>query len=528
MNCLRILRLTAFSVTAICLSTVCSAQRTSMQWAQGPGPRYDFTTASSDFPSTWSVVNHSNIRWQATLPETGQSAPIVVGDRVFVTTMQPVQHESSVGNNIVVYCFAAADGSLLWKQEVSGGYMTKLSAPFGDASAPSPVSDGTRLWVLNPTGTLACFDMQGKRLWQMDHLSVSRTQPILWEGKLILHRQVYRPDEKGHFTHENRDAPLERWTQLQALDCETGKVVWTSTCGANMGCVPLLQTLSDGSPVLVVGRGGGHGPPEKPEGVSMIDANDGTTLWTLPLPSFMSTQTYPVADDQVLVFHKGDHLWVDAKTGKISQQRSIVTDIMVRRWTQDGWVSTKESLADKKPRSITQQSNLRVGKYHYFRSYTRNYLGRVNIHNGQVEYLELPIQVLRQPGHPDVVQWRNSHTEEALKRSKAVKDPVMRFNNVTNSRGIKVMGDARAQGSGWGHICAPIPTAAGDRLIVPLMSGLVFVIDAQAEAWDETAVLGTNDLGPLGDSFTRASLTPVSDGLYAHTIGKLIAIGSQH
>lgn len=517
-----------FSAAMLYLASACSAQLASAQWAQGPGPQYDFTTADCDFPSTWSVVNGSNIRWQATLPETGQSAPIVVDDQVIVTTMQPVEQESSVGNNIVVYCFSAKDGSLRWKQDVSGGYMTKLSAPFGDASAPSPVSDGSKLWVLNPTGKLACFDMQGKRLWQIDHRSVSRTQPILWEGKLILHRQIYQPDEKGHFTHENHDAPLERWTQLQALDCKTGNVLWTSRCGVNMGCVPLLQTLSDGSKVLVVGRGGGHGPPEKPEGVSMINANDGSTRWTLPLHSFMSTQTYPVVDDQVLVFHKGDHLWVDATTGKISRQRSIVTNMIVRRWSKDGWGFAKESLPEKKPRSITQQSNLRVGNYHYFRSYTRNYLGRINIKSGQVEYLELPVQVLRQAGQPEIVQWRDSHPEEALKRSKAVKDPVMRFNNVTNSRGIKVMGDARAQGSGWGHICAPIPTAAGDRLIVPLMSGLVFVIDAKAKTLDETAVLGTNDLGPLGDSFTRASLTPVSDGIYAHTIGKLIAIGSQH
>jgi hypothetical protein len=352
----------------------------------------------------------------------------------------------------------------------------------------------------------------------------------LFDGKLILHRQVYLPDDHGHFTHENAEAPHERWTQLQALDAQSGESVWVSRCGVNMGCVPLVQTLDDGRAVLVVGRGGGHGPPETPDGVSMISADDGQTQWSLELPNFMSTQTYPIVDGNALVFHKGDHLWVEVDTGKIARQVSIVRDVPTCRWTAGGHEMRHESLAENKPRSITQQSNLLVGDYHYFRAYTRNYLGRVHIHSGAVEYLELPLQVLREPGMPEQVLWNAEHMSGELvslagqkKAKRDLTNTSLRFNDVKNARGYTVMGDARARANGWGHTASPLPTAFGDQLIVPILSGMVFVIQADAKTLDRDALLSINDLGALGQSFTRASLTTDGKRVFAHTINGVLA-----
>ena len=39
------------------------------------------------------------------------------------------------------------------------------------------------------------------------------------------------------------NAPLEMWTQLQAIDMTSGAVVWTTQCGVNMGCAVLPQKL---------------------------------------------------------------------------------------------------------------------------------------------------------------------------------------------------------------------------------------------------------------------------------------------
>ena len=87
------------------------------------------------------------------------------------------------------------------------------------------------------------------------------------------------------------------------------------------------------------------------------------------------------------------------------------------------------------------------------------------------------------------------------------------------------MGDERARQNGWGHTASPIPTAFGNRLHVPILCGLVFVIKADAETLDEEAVLAVNDLGPLGNAFTRASVSSDHRRIYAHTIQEAIAFG---
>jgi len=512
---------------ALVLAGSCLAE----DWPQGSGPRGDFNTQQARAPLAWSVSLNQNVAWTAVLPETGQSSPVIWGDRVFVTTMKPVEAEAETGKDIVAWCLSARDGSVLWKREIEGGYQTQLSAPFGDASSPPAVTDGKHVWFLNPTGRLASFDMDGNEVWSREFRSVVRTQPVLYDGMIILHRQVYLPDERGHFTHENKEAPHEKWTQLQAIDAASGDVRWTSECGVNMGAVPVVQRREDGLDVLVVGRGGGHSPPETPEGVSMIRADNGKTLWTLALQKFMSTQTYPVIGGDALVFHGSDHLWVNAKTGKISRKVSLVKDVPVRRWTESGYETRVETL-EEKARPITQQSNLLVGRYHYFRAYTRNYLGRVDTETGAVEYLELPLQVLRAPGKPEQVLWNAEQRPGDLapiaeKRFRGnISYTSLRHNRVENSRGLKVMGDARAIGNGWGHTASPLPTAFGDRLYVPILSGLVFVIDARAKTLDEGAVLARNDLGPLGEAFTRASITSNGERIYAHTIQGVVAFGS--
>ena len=190
-----------------------------------------------------------------------------------------------------------------------------------------------------------------------------------------------------------------------------------------------------------------------------------------------------------------------------------------------------ESLAADKPRSITQQSNLLVGDYHYFRAYTRNYLGRVHVGTGGVEYLELPLQVLRMPGMPEKVLWNDEHRTRDLvsleNRKKSKRDLTttsLRLNAVKNSRGIRVMGDSRSEANGWGHTASPLPSAFGNRLVVPILSGMVFVVQADADVLDEKAVLGINDLGPLGEAFTRANLTTNGERIFAHTIRGVIAI----
>ncbi len=172
---------------------------------------------------------------------------------------------------------------------------------------------------------------------------------------------------------------------------------------------------------------------------------------------------------------------------------------------------------------ITQGSNLLVGNYHYYRSYTSPYLGPVNVDTGAVEHLELPLQLSRVPGDEEQFKWY------VAPRSKD--EPEMRLqafaeNDMINSRGYVVFDDARSKGNGWGHIAAPTMSVAGDYLCIPVMSGTVYVIRHDVNVLNESAIEAVNDLGPVGKSWTRASLSFSNGKVFAHTIRELIAIGN--
>jgi len=494
---------------------------TAAEWPQAAGPNGDFTTGEPA-PVEWSVARHRHVRWKLTLPETGQSTPVIARGRVFFTTLEPVRQDASLGKDIIAWCCDADTGKVLWKRPIPGRHPLRLSGCFGDSSAPPAACDGERVVFINASGGLACFDLQGRPLWRRDILSVSRTLPFLHRGKVVFTRQVYPPEPDGVFPHKYRDAPREMWTQLHAVDLRTGRDAWTTRCGVNMGNAILPQRLKDGRAVAVVGRGGGHGPPEKPDGISLIDLEDGGALWTLPLEGFMSTMSYRVRDDRVHLFHDDQHLSVDALTGRILRRVSILENISVCRWINGRRVMRRETIPNgKKTREITQTSNLLVGPWHYFRSYTRPYLGRVHVDTGRVEYLELPLQLGRRPEGRDRLQW---FTPPKTKKDPQMKDQGIAPNDMKNSRGLVVMGDPRSRGTGWGHIASATPSVAGPCLYVPVMNGTVYVIRWNAERLDQTAIVAINDLGPAGQSFNRASISFANGRAYAHTLRELLCL----
>ncbi len=502
-------------------------------WPQGSGANGDFATSGAA-PTEWSVALNQNIRWKITLPETGQNTPVIADGKVFFSTMKPVNADSELGSDIVAWCCAAKTGKLLWQRDIPGKYPLRLSGCFTDSTSPPPVydRDGDRVVFINASGTIACFSVDGKLLWEKEILSVGRCVPFLSDGNLVFTRQVYPPDADGNFPHKYAESPPEMWTQLQALDMATGAVVWTSTCGVNMGCTILPEKLSDGRKVIFSGRGGGHGPPEKPEGVSMIDANDGSTIWTLPLEEFMATMSFRVRNDQLHIFHRGEHLSIDTATGKIDRHVSIVDDIPVRRMIDGARITQRETLPAENSRMITQGSSLLVDRFHYFRSYTQPYLGRVDVDSGAIEYLELPLQLVREPDHVDQFAWYKEPPKPSGKKKKIDKRFLIQYqarvaNEARNSRGFIVMGDDRSVGNGWGHVAAPSPTVAGDHLYVPVMNGTVYVLKWRAETLDESAIVAINDLGPAGKSWTRASLSFADGSAFAHTIRELICIGDK-
>ena len=151
-----------------------------------------------------------NVVWKFKLPGIGACTPCVWGDKIFVT--------SADGDQIVVLC-VGTDGKEKWKQKLSETgekrYRNPSGADVSDANA-SCSTDGTHVWACASNGSLACFTMDGKPVWNTDLQKYGKYNiqfgchwtPVLYKGKLYL-----------QIMHRNTQ-------KLVCLDGNTGKEEW--------------------------------------------------------------------------------------------------------------------------------------------------------------------------------------------------------------------------------------------------------------------------------------------------------------
>lgn len=140
-----------FVLLFLCLSVTAVAEN----WPQWRGPSLDGSSSEKNLPVTWSKTE--NVTWQIPMPSRSGSTPIIWGERIFLNVAD--------GDNLELWSLNRENGSILWKKPVGGGNY-KINKQ--NMSSPSPVTDGTTIWVLSGTGILKAFDFQGKELWSRD------------------------------------------------------------------------------------------------------------------------------------------------------------------------------------------------------------------------------------------------------------------------------------------------------------------------------------------------------------------------
>jgi outer membrane protein assembly factor BamB len=190
-------------------------------WPGYRGPTGMGISAESGLSLEWSA-DGMGVLWKAALPATvrnveadhNQSSPIVWGDRVFVTTaLWPSADKSDVPEQHVT-CYRVADGEQLWDTTVPAGPW-KLTDLRGGYCAPTPVTDGERVYVLFGSSMLAAIDRQGSIVWhkEIPHWQAFdvaiASSPILHNGQLIV------------LADRN-----EKKSTLTAYEPATGDVLW--------------------------------------------------------------------------------------------------------------------------------------------------------------------------------------------------------------------------------------------------------------------------------------------------------------
>src|SRR5262245_40557414 len=103
-------------------------------WPSWRGPMGDGHTKETAIPSTWDA---KAVVWKTALPGEGQSSPIIVGDRIFLTTAL------DKGKKRVVLCVDRKKGSILWQQDVWSG-TPELIHKMNTWATASCATDGER------------------------------------------------------------------------------------------------------------------------------------------------------------------------------------------------------------------------------------------------------------------------------------------------------------------------------------------------------------------------------------------------
>jgi outer membrane protein assembly factor BamB len=194
-------------------------------WPQWRGPLLNGSNLKArDLPATWSQTE--NVLWRTRLPSWSAATPAVWNDTIFVMSAEEGfvtlgQRRAASGppaDKIFLLAVNRRDGSIRWRVEVDQG--NQLFRKQNSAS-PSPITDGTHVWVMTGNGKFACYTFGGKEVWKRDiqadygkfglnHGYAST--PLLHNGRLyvqVLHGM--KTDDPSY---------------VFAVDKGTGKTIW--------------------------------------------------------------------------------------------------------------------------------------------------------------------------------------------------------------------------------------------------------------------------------------------------------------
>jgi outer membrane protein assembly factor BamB len=180
-------------------------------WPQWRGPALNGVSRETGLPVKWSPTE--NISWKLTMPSRSGATPIVWDDTIFLN----VALQDATGD-LELWAVDRRKGEVRWKQPLSGGNNRQRKQ---NMSSPSPVTDGTHVWVMTGTGILKAFDFQGKEIWmrdiQKDHGAFGlnwgyASSPLLHQGALyvqVLHGM--KTDDPSY---------------VMKIDGKSGKTLW--------------------------------------------------------------------------------------------------------------------------------------------------------------------------------------------------------------------------------------------------------------------------------------------------------------
>lgn len=179
------------------LLTACMAS----DWTRFRGPNGSGVAESGPLPRE--IGADKNVVWKTAIP-TGKSSPVVTEDRIFLTG-----HENG---KLSTFALDRKTGKLLWRKEAPGHRDEKRNK-LNDPSSPTPVSDGSNVYVFFAGYGLISYDSGGQERWKtplgpFTNFHGMGASPVLADGKVFM---ICDQDQQAF---------------LLAVDQKTGKTEW--------------------------------------------------------------------------------------------------------------------------------------------------------------------------------------------------------------------------------------------------------------------------------------------------------------
>ena len=229
-------------------------------WPNWRGLGLDGTARGTGYVTNWGPEEH--VRWRVPLPGLGASTPAVWGDRIVLTC--------GIDGKDAVICLDRR-GQERWRRELGAERPGKHKKATG--CNPSPVTDGTRVWVYFKSGALACLELDGGAVVWQTNLQERFGEDTLWwdlgtSPVLTARAVVVAVMQTGP-------------SYLAAFDRTTGELLWKHDRGL---AAPEEAAQSYSTPLVLSGDPA-RGEPEEmivvlgADHVTAHDAADGRELW---------------------------------------------------------------------------------------------------------------------------------------------------------------------------------------------------------------------------------------------------------
>ena len=172
-------RLTTVLSVALSAIVLLAGFAASADWPTWRGPNADGVAPEGHPPTKWG--EDKNVKWKVKVEGTGDSTPVIWGDKIFMTTAIPQAKGSKVPFKFNLLCLDRETGDMLWERTVREEVPHEGHHPSSSLASYSPVTDGEHVWVSFGSRGLHCYDLDGNHQWSAELIKLM-TRNAFGEG----------------------------------------------------------------------------------------------------------------------------------------------------------------------------------------------------------------------------------------------------------------------------------------------------------------------------------------------------------